>query len=382
MTCYTDSNNLQACLEIKLFPGKSSLVNKTVFHVQTREGVRSEFWRISYQYLSEPSKVVIQYVGDSAVAEAFPHGNSNDASKAYVRSCPSLLASLKLGVQSDWLCWLLFKLHCLSYLPSYIYKRATGTDVEPVLQPVMAPRNSKQVENAAYSVNSNKRLSQDSIYNLVETAYDLQSFVHKMSVFPHLTVICGSTQIVKHCNLALLSSPTDSPAILSYDTTFCLGDFYVSVLIFRMTVFNSAPVIPALFLIHDCKTSITHQEFFPLLVPSFQPFKHSSTTGDRPRTSYRQSHCFLSATWDTFTWVEPPAAGHKAIRENQLMWDSNCERWRAQSSAPNFARRSRQIREKWTERRCLHTAPAKTINAWWFALSCVEQSLQCLATSF
>jgi len=277
VTCYTDSNNLQACLEIKLFPGKSSLVNKTVFHVQTREGVRPEFWRISYQYLSEPSKVVIQYVGDSAVAEAFPHGNSNDASKAYVRSCPSLLASLKLGVQSDWLCWLLFKLHCLSYLPSYIYKRATGTDVEPVLQPVMAPRNSKQVENAVYSVNSNKRLSQDSIYNLVEIAYDLQSFVHKMSVFPHLTVICGSTQIVKHCNLALLSSPTDTPAILSYDTTFCLGDFYVSVLLFRMTVFNSAPVIPALLLIHDCKTSITHQEFFPLLVtffPTFQTLKY------------------------------------------------------------------------------------------------------------
>ena len=233
---------------VKLFPGKSSLVNKTVFHVQTREGVRPEFRRISYQYLSEPSKVVIQYVGDSAVAEAFPHGNSNDASRAYVRSCPSLLASLKLGVQSD--------------VPSNIYKRATGTDVEPVLQPVMAPRNSKQVENAAYSVNSNKRLSQDSIYNLVEIAYDLQSFVHKVSVFPHLTVICGNTQILKHCNLALLSSPTDSPAILSYDTTFCLGDFYVSVLLFRMTVFNSAPVIPALFLIHDCKTSITHQEFF------------------------------------------------------------------------------------------------------------------------
>jgi len=42
-----------------------------------------------------------------------------------------------LGVQSD--------------LPSNVYKRATGTDVAPVLQPVMAPRNSKQVENAADS---------------------------------------------------------------------------------------------------------------------------------------------------------------------------------------------------------------------------------------
>jgi len=186
---------------VQLIPGKSSLVNKTVFHVQTGDGVRAEFRRISYQYLPDPSKVIIQYIGDSTVAEAFLHGNSNDASKAYVRSCPSLLASLKLGVQSD--------------LPSNIYKRATGTDVAPVLQPVMAPRNSKQVENAADSVSSNKRLSQDAVYNLVEIAYALQSFVHKVSLFPHLTVICGSTQILHHCNLALLRSPTESPAILS-----------------------------------------------------------------------------------------------------------------------------------------------------------------------
>ena len=109
---------------------------------------------------------------------------------------------------------------------------------------------------------------------------------------------------------------------------------------------------PLLWFLHCCLSMTARhpspiRSFSHCLSPSFQPFKHSSTTGDQPRTSYRQSHCFLSATWDTFTWVEPPAAGQKAIRENQLMWDSNCERWRAQSPAPNFARRSRQIRQKW-----------------------------------
>ena len=124
-------------------------------------------------------------------------------------------------------------------VPSNVYKRATGTDVESLVQPVMAPRNSKQVDNAVYKVRSTKRLTQDAIYNLVEISYDLQSFVHKISVIPHLTVICGSTQVLQHCNLSLLSSPTESPAMLSYDTTFCLGDFYVSVLLFRMTLFQS-----------------------------------------------------------------------------------------------------------------------------------------------
>ena len=84
---------------VKLYPAKSSLVNKTVFHVQTKKAVRAEFRRICYQYLTEPSKVVIQYIGDNTVAEAFPHGNSNDTGKMYIRSCPSLLASLKVGVR-------------------------------------------------------------------------------------------------------------------------------------------------------------------------------------------------------------------------------------------------------------------------------------------
>jgi len=41
--------------------------------------------------------------------------------------------------------------------------------------------------------------------------------------------------------------------LLSYDTTFQLGDFYVSVLCFRHTLFKEAPVIPAAFLVHERK---------------------------------------------------------------------------------------------------------------------------------
>jgi len=107
-----------------------------------------------------------------------------------------------------------------------VYKQTTGAELDPEMQPVLAPRNSKQVRNAAHSVANKRRLSQDTTYNLVEIAYDLDTFVHKVSVYPNLTVVCGSTTLLQHCNLALLSSPTEYPAMLSHDTTFCLGDFY------------------------------------------------------------------------------------------------------------------------------------------------------------
>ena len=50
--------------------------------------------------------------------------------------------------------------------------------------------------------------------------------------------------------------------LLSYDTTFQLGDFYVSPLIFRHTIFEEKPCIPATFLIHERKYTATHQEMF------------------------------------------------------------------------------------------------------------------------
>ena len=59
----------------------------------------------------------------------------------------------------------------------------------------------------------------------------------------------------------LLDSP--SQQLLSYDTTFQLGDFYILVLAFRHTLFSKPPLIPAAFLIHEpTKRQAIHEEFF------------------------------------------------------------------------------------------------------------------------
>ena len=50
--------------------------------------------------------------------------------------------------------------------------------------------------------------------------------------------------------------------LLSYDTTFLLGDFYVPSLVFRHTVFKQRPCIPAMFLIHERKYTETHLAMF------------------------------------------------------------------------------------------------------------------------
>ena len=72
----------------------------------------------------------------------------------------------------------------------------------------------------------------------------------------------------------LLNSP--SAQLLSYDTTFQLGDFYVSVLCFRHTLFKEAPVIPAAFLVHERKFEEHHKELFSVCTKIVRSLNHTT----------------------------------------------------------------------------------------------------------
>lgn len=50
-----------------------------------------------------------------------------------------------------------------------------------------------------------------------------------------------------------------STPVLYYDTTFCLGDFYVSALLYRNDTFEGAPVMPLLLLVHERRTTESHE---------------------------------------------------------------------------------------------------------------------------
>ena len=47
--------------------------------------------------------------------------------------------------------------------------------------------------------------------------------------------------------------------LLSYDTTYNLGDFSVSPIHFRHTILGEAPVIPAALLLHEKRTQFAHE---------------------------------------------------------------------------------------------------------------------------
>ena len=98
-----------------------------------------------------------------------------------------------------------------------VYKEEiTAMNCEPSAVPVYTPHNIQQLQNLRLS---QTRISQDALYNLHEIAYGIPSFIWKIRTFPDLMCVCGLLEIVDRVHVLDPSS---------HDTTFKLGDFYVS----------------------------------------------------------------------------------------------------------------------------------------------------------
>ena len=64
-------------------------------------------------------------------------------------------------------------------------------------------------------------------------------------------------------NRLLQLKETTNHQVMSYDTTFKLGDFYISPLLFRNIIFCTSPVMPDIFMLHKLKS--THEEMMRIV---------------------------------------------------------------------------------------------------------------------
>ena len=100
------------------------------------------------------------------------------------------------------------------------------------------------------------------------------AWLHTIRTHPDLVCVCGQRAQLEELDRVLFNSP--SAQLLSYDTTFQLGDFYVSILCFRHTLFKEAPVILAAFLVHERKFEEHHKELFCVCTKLVRSLNHTT----------------------------------------------------------------------------------------------------------
>ena len=171
----------------------------------------------------------MQYIGNADAAEDLPHGNA----KKPINFLPVAKA---LTTQ-------------LEEKTSKLADICAETVHE---QEQFQPRN----KNQKRYFERKSQLNTDSFLVLHEMAYTFPDFIWKIATYPDLTVTFGLPQFFN-----LLETSCTSDIMFSYDTTFNLGDFYLTTLVVQLHSFAEKPIIPIAFMLHERKFQSLHEDF-------------------------------------------------------------------------------------------------------------------------
>jgi len=182
-----------------------------------------------YQVYAEKDLVVVHYLGNAEAAVDFPHGNAKRAVN-FLRTAKSVTGQLsdKNSKLSD-------------------IRVKTANEAEQ-----FQPRNANQKRYFKHK----SQVTTDSFLVLHELAYMLPGFVWSVTTFPDLVVLFGLPEM-----LNLLEKCSSDVLLLTYDTTFALGDFYVTTLVAQLSTFNERPIWLVAFMLHERKFQKLHEQF-------------------------------------------------------------------------------------------------------------------------
>ena len=133
---------------------------------------------------------------------------------------------------------------------------------------------------AQFTAWQEQRYTQDKLFNPVELAQDIPPcYIHHVFLGSELGVVLAHRGMLQELGVvlahrgmlqelgvvlahrgmlqelrAVLSVPGAQPQLLLYNTTYNLGEFCVSPMVSLHVVLEEAPVIPAVFLLHERKT--------------------------------------------------------------------------------------------------------------------------------
>jgi len=137
---------------------------------------------------------------------------------------------------------------------------------------ILTPRDQNQIRNFRKEVDRSNRLSHDAMFNTYHLSHQLKfnnrkgdphEFIRKISVHPNVIVQMVGQPLIDELETVLKLST--EPVMIHYDTVFNMGDFYLSTLIFKHSMFKNCPVLPFGFLVHNRRYQEDHMQFMEVI---------------------------------------------------------------------------------------------------------------------
>ena len=260
------------------------------------------FTKKSFTLISNPNRVIVHYSGDEKIYKPMPHGNSKTLKMPYLPTCPSVVAKMRDEVKIN--------------TPAKVLNKNKAHSASVPAEGVTNARNYNQVNNLRRAALNEKKLGPDSVMNLAEMAAVIEEgkFCQKLEIHPDLMCLFALPKLLDEFEKILKN--IKEPILMHYDTTFNIGDFYVSMLVVRHPLLENTsnlctPAIPIAFLFHERKFTKTHKYFFEQLsesVPILKNTKNAVFITDREKA-------IIDAIKSSFP-NNPLAFCHNHIKQN------------------------------------------------------------------
>ena len=212
-----------------------------------------------FRLFEDDSKTLVQYFSADPKRPEVPHGNAKFNQRNYVRSAPSVLHNIREGKANG------------DGAKQTYSEMCTG--IQPHLMHVLTPRDTEQVLNVRRRENQAKRIGKDEVINMYIAAHQLVDYVKCIELFPELVVVFGNESLLKEMASMIEVVGSDGKMYVGYDTTFNLGDFYVSIVTCRHFMFRSEPILPIMFMLHSRKFNEMHQRCWSVLLRALPQIK-------------------------------------------------------------------------------------------------------------
>ncbi|XP_060607618.1 uncharacterized protein LOC132759787 [Ruditapes philippinarum] len=244
---YTWKNNGR-----RVYQSNEKNIIRTFFKISNQGIASLNFTKHVFRFLDDDynNRTLIAYYGDSEAYQGLPHGNRKRNNRQHKRTKPSVMNNIKCNALSE-------------KPKQMIDKMRSEASPESKIQGVSVPRNDKQIRNIQAKIRNENKLSHDSLYSLHILVEQLENYILSIKTTPDLEVILGNSEMLDELNRLLQLN--DQNVELYYDTTFNLGDFYVSTLVCQHPMFKERPTVPIAFMLHERKFQKCHESFIEIL---------------------------------------------------------------------------------------------------------------------
>ena len=218
---------------------------------------------------------MIAYRGDHSLAQKFPHGNATIKTN-FIPSVPSV----KIHVRN--ICRKIPSVETL-----FINTKADQTAEQSVVQTQVLVREPKQIANYRAREKQSFIVSQCQLTSFhILSMYHLKDFIRFSNTIHEFHCVMADPEAIKLANILLKVSENDPSLdqVINYDTTFDMGEFYLSSFVMKNTLIKQDRIFPVAFFVHNRKDTLTHKAFFdwifnqldfPAVVPFVTDREHS-----------------------------------------------------------------------------------------------------------